>query len=284
MVWARLEDTFPEHPKIAALSDGAFRLHVRAICYAARYATDGEISPAALRALGAREKLVSELVDAAVWDTTSRGGWAIHDFLDYNPSRETTSARRLSREESGRLGGVRSGEARRSKREASASKQNEANGKQMLQSGGSKNEANASKQNEPRPDPTRFDTPKGVSHYAHAQVREDDDPDESDPLPLEVREVRDMVMAALPGKYQRDELTWQEADQFARDFAGMQREVGEAIAAFRRTEKGLPFPQKLRQLMPASNISKPPPERPPTLAELDEMFLSRPLMPKGVKP
>lgn len=28
----------------------------------------------------------------------------------------------------------------------------------------------------------------------------------------------------------------------------------------------------------------PPPERPPTLAELDEMFLSRPLMPKGVKP
>lgn len=34
----------------------------------------------------------------------------------------------------------------------------------------------------------------------------------------------------------------------------------------------------------APNISKPPPERPPTLAELDEMFLSRPLLPKGVKP
>jgi hypothetical protein len=75
MTWARLEDNFAEHPKVIGLSDAAFRLHVTAICYASRYQTDGEITPAAFRAVNGKPKLAAELVEALLWDTTDRGGW-----------------------------------------------------------------------------------------------------------------------------------------------------------------------------------------------------------------
>jgi hypothetical protein len=41
MSWVRLDDSFPEHPKVIALTDAAFRAHVRGLCYAGRFLTDG---------------------------------------------------------------------------------------------------------------------------------------------------------------------------------------------------------------------------------------------------
>jgi hypothetical protein len=43
MTWVRLDDQFPDHPKVVNLSDRAFRLHVWGICYSARFLTDGLI-------------------------------------------------------------------------------------------------------------------------------------------------------------------------------------------------------------------------------------------------
>jgi hypothetical protein len=90
MTWVRLDDRFPSHRKVALLSDRAFRLHVSAICWCAENLTDGHIGDREL-ALITRIRSVrataKELQDAGVWDRVG-DSWVIHDYLEYNPSRE----------------------------------------------------------------------------------------------------------------------------------------------------------------------------------------------------
>jgi hypothetical protein len=81
-MWVKVDDSFPDHPKVAALSDAAFRLHISGLCYAGRYLTDGLIPETFTR----ESKLTKELVKSHLWDKTA-GGWQIHDFLIYNPTR-----------------------------------------------------------------------------------------------------------------------------------------------------------------------------------------------------
>lgn len=96
MPWVKLDDRFPSHRKIALLSDRAFRLHVSAMCWCAENLTDGHISDREL-ALVANVRNIKataqQLQDAGLWDRTE-GGWAIHDYLDYNPSRDQVLAER----------------------------------------------------------------------------------------------------------------------------------------------------------------------------------------------
>lgn len=90
MPWVKLDDRFPSHRKIALLSDRAFRLHVSAMCWCAENLTDGHIGDREL-ALVTRVRGVKataqQLEDAGLWDRTE-DGWEIHDYLEYNPSRE----------------------------------------------------------------------------------------------------------------------------------------------------------------------------------------------------
>lgn len=83
MSWAKFDDAFADHPKIAGLSDAAFRLHVTAILYAARFETDGNLPVGAVARMGPGRE---ELLAAGLWDEVATG-WAIHDYLDYNPSK-----------------------------------------------------------------------------------------------------------------------------------------------------------------------------------------------------
>ena len=74
MTWVRIDDTFPEHPKVVGLSAVAFRLHVAAICYASRNLTDGFIPLGAVRTLpGGTPNRVKELADAGLWITDGPG-------------------------------------------------------------------------------------------------------------------------------------------------------------------------------------------------------------------
>lgn len=90
MTWVKLDDRFPSHRKVALLSDRAFRLHVSAICWCAENLTDGHIDEREL-ALITRVRGVKataqQLEDAGLWDRVD-DGWVIHDYLDFNPSRE----------------------------------------------------------------------------------------------------------------------------------------------------------------------------------------------------
>ncbi|NLG55650.1 MAG: hypothetical protein GX542_08380 [Rhodococcus sp.] len=96
MPWVKLDDRFPSHRKVALLSDRAFRLHVSAICWCSENLTDGRIADrelplvAHIRGIKATAK---QLEDAGLWTRTG-DGWEVHDFLDYNPSREQVLAER----------------------------------------------------------------------------------------------------------------------------------------------------------------------------------------------
>lgn len=116
-MWLRIDDVFPEHPKIIGLTDKAFRMHLTGMCYAARYQTDGSVPKGIASRWGTAT--VRELVSAGLWEAVG-DAYEIHDYLDYNPSRVEIDRVSQKKAKAGRKGGRRSGEARRSKVEATA--------------------------------------------------------------------------------------------------------------------------------------------------------------------
>jgi hypothetical protein len=89
MPWVKLDDTFPANRKIRRLSDGAFRLHITAICAAAHDLTDGLMTPEDIEDLASitkSDRRIDELVRRGLWEAVETG-WLIHDYLDYNPSK-----------------------------------------------------------------------------------------------------------------------------------------------------------------------------------------------------
>lgn len=97
MVWTKLDDNFPDHPKIAELSNSAYRLFVDTLCYCGKYLTDGQISEMIANRYGATDDARSLLV-ANLWEKTDTG-YRVLDYLDYQPSkvevREKKEASRL---------------------------------------------------------------------------------------------------------------------------------------------------------------------------------------------
>lgn len=152
MTWAKFDDGFYTHPKLASL--GFYQLpcvglHLLAITWSNATLTDGHIPRSQIFKLagdiemlvpsGKPWELVHPLVSSGMWDEcdehddpAAKGPlcYVIHDFHVYNPSREEVlrdrEALHEARAAAGKAGGVRSGEIRRSKHEANG----EANTKQ----------------------------------------------------------------------------------------------------------------------------------------------------------
>lgn len=96
MPWVKLDDGFADHPKIHEVGPIAAWLHVAALCYCARHLTDGRVPSRVVRGLidAPRPRvLVDKLVSSGLWDEVE-GGYEIHDYLDYQPSRERVLAER----------------------------------------------------------------------------------------------------------------------------------------------------------------------------------------------
>ena len=90
MTWVRIDESFPEHPKVSAAGGDAAWLHVCAMCYCNRFLTDGFVPTSVLARLSDRKRptaLAAKLVEVGIWDVTDNG-WQIHDFLAYQPSKE----------------------------------------------------------------------------------------------------------------------------------------------------------------------------------------------------
>jgi hypothetical protein len=110
--WSKLDDNFPDHPKVVRL--GVLRplagwLFVCGLAYCARYLTDGFIPRERLPLLmsvehlsvatgGVRglasvgedvtvEMLAARLVEVGLWHHRD-DGFQVHDYLEYNPSRQ----------------------------------------------------------------------------------------------------------------------------------------------------------------------------------------------------
>lgn len=107
MAYASVDDNMPEHPKIARLSDAAFRVYVTSICFCARNLTDGLILTAQAAKVGATKKIIGELTGAGRWDADAEG-WRVHNYLKWNKSRADVMIFR----EKQRLAGLASGKAR----------------------------------------------------------------------------------------------------------------------------------------------------------------------------
>lgn len=104
MGWVKLDDQFADHPKVEKITDKALRLYIRALCYATRHRTDGLILRQVATRLGSL-KSVGELTAVGLWEE-DKGGYRIHDYLAYNPSREQLLKLSQERANAGSKGGA----------------------------------------------------------------------------------------------------------------------------------------------------------------------------------
>ena len=97
MSWIRLDDNFPDHPKVLTLSDKAFRTYISGLCYSSRYLTDGFLSDAVLTRLDGVES-AEELEGMGLWRRAANG-WEIASYAEYQSSKEQVEAAKAKNRE-----------------------------------------------------------------------------------------------------------------------------------------------------------------------------------------
>lgn len=89
MAWVKIDDQFHDHPKVLDVGPCAEALYFRGLTYATRFLTDGFIPVGHLRRMGDMDALAEaeRLTTSGLWQSTE-GGYLVHDYLDYQPSKE----------------------------------------------------------------------------------------------------------------------------------------------------------------------------------------------------
>lgn len=111
MTWVKLDDALSIHHKVIGLSDGAFRTYIESMCLASRSLSDGLIKSEHVRPLGGSRRF-RELAAAGLMDELDGGAFSIHDYLVYNPSRESVLKKQAEARD--RMGRVRGNNTRSS--------------------------------------------------------------------------------------------------------------------------------------------------------------------------
>lgn len=128
MPWVKLDDHFADHPKLAAIDAWerplAVFLHIMALCWCNRHLTDGFVPKAAVERLAPElvdydyergnispTLIASKLVACGLWEE-NQAFYIIHDYLEYQPSREEVLALRETRSQAGRKGGLSKSQAK----------------------------------------------------------------------------------------------------------------------------------------------------------------------------
>jgi len=94
MTWIKLDDGFPNNPKIVGLSDHSFRLYISGLCYSGKYLTDGFIPEAVVAQFGDP----TELLKKGLWEETF-DGIQIGNYTEYQtPKAEVEKKREQGRE------------------------------------------------------------------------------------------------------------------------------------------------------------------------------------------
>lgn len=96
MAFAQFDDGYADHRKVAGLSDAAFRLHTAGILYCSRHLSDGFVEVVEVPRLVRRYRkaALAELLDSGLWRDQAGLGFVIHDYLQWNPSREVVLERK----------------------------------------------------------------------------------------------------------------------------------------------------------------------------------------------
>lgn len=98
MSWLRVDDGFPSHEKVMALSEGPCRGDALALwlfcgCWSSHALRDGFVPTGVVRAFAFHPEAASELVRVGLW-LTAKGGYHFHDWADYQPSAAQVEERR----------------------------------------------------------------------------------------------------------------------------------------------------------------------------------------------
>lgn len=102
MGWARFDDGYDSNPKMVTVGLAAQGVHVRAVCYARRHLTNGRVPSTWVAGqlagdpgltLKQRRAVLERLVEHNAFEKVE-GGYLVHDFLDFQPSREAVESQR----------------------------------------------------------------------------------------------------------------------------------------------------------------------------------------------
>lgn len=119
MAWVKIDDHFDEHPKMAAAGPLGMAMQIAALCYCNRHLTDGMVPTTVARRLIDLDgmslswsQVADALVASGVWERCD-GGYLVHDYLKFQPSREEVLAERESARN--RMAEVRAGKGKGNK-------------------------------------------------------------------------------------------------------------------------------------------------------------------------
>lgn len=90
MAWVKLDDGFPDHPKVERAGFKAAWLYVCGLAYASRQLTDGVVPReriGKLAGLPGERGLAQRLVDVGLW-REHPDGYEIHDYCKHQRRRE----------------------------------------------------------------------------------------------------------------------------------------------------------------------------------------------------
>lgn len=110
MSWLKIDDQFPNHPKVVEAGPLAGWLFICGLGYAGQYLTDGFIPEKQVRRLAdveSPDQLADKLCEVGLWERV-KDGYQIHGYLEYNPSAERVKADREAAKQ--RMARQRSGE------------------------------------------------------------------------------------------------------------------------------------------------------------------------------
>ena len=138
MPWVKIDDHFDEHPKLARVGPLGWALWFAGLAYCNRNLTDGFIPWAIAGTLvswdflddvgptriyvGSREEVFEEnavtsefvialLLGAGVWEEAT-GGYRVHDYDQYQPTKAAIEAERATKVAAGQAGGIAAARAR----------------------------------------------------------------------------------------------------------------------------------------------------------------------------
>ena len=117
MAYTNTDYSFWTNPKIRSAGRDAAFLYIAGNGFCNEYLTDGFISDTDIETVAFNafqrqpKKAVESLVKAGLWDRVS-GGYMIHDYLDYNKSKQEIEELRSKKTYAGKKGGQASAQAR----------------------------------------------------------------------------------------------------------------------------------------------------------------------------
>jgi hypothetical protein len=125
MPWVRIDEEFPDHPKVVGAGPLGIAMQVAGLCYCNRHLTDGFVPRSAARRLidldglgVSPDDVIATLLGVGMWSRVD-GGYQIHDYDHYQPTRDQVLAERERNARAGKKGGLARAAKRGAKRTAS---------------------------------------------------------------------------------------------------------------------------------------------------------------------